>query len=62
MLAILKNLINDEKGQGLAEYGLILALVSLVVVVALGALGTSLNDIFNYISGKLSGAMPETTT
>lgn len=62
MLAILKNLINDEKGQGLAEYGLILALVSLVVVVALGALGTSLNDIFNYISGKLADAMPEPTT
>ncbi len=32
----------DEAGQGLAEYGLILALVALVCIGALGALGTSI--------------------
>jgi Flp pilus assembly pilin Flp len=30
---------NDESGQGLAEYALILALVALACIVALGALG-----------------------
>ena len=36
----------DEEGQGLAEYGLILALIAVVCIVALQALGGG-------ISGKL---------
>ncbi len=35
-----------EEGQGLAEYGLILALIAVACIVALGALGTG-------IAGKL---------
>ncbi len=38
---------HHEEGQGLAEYGLILALVAVVVVGAVTTLGTS-------ISGKIS--------
>nr|MCU0476658.1 pilus assembly protein [Anaerolineae bacterium] len=33
----------SEKGQGLVEYALILALVAIVVIVILGALGNSVN-------------------
>jgi pilus assembly protein Flp/PilA len=40
----------DEDGQGLAEYALILALIALVCVAALGALGTS---IANSVGFKL---------
>ena len=36
----------DEEGQGLAEYGLILALIAVVCIAALTTMGTS-------ISGKL---------
>lgn len=33
----------DEEGQGLAEYGLILALVAIACIVALGFLGTAIS-------------------
>jgi pilus assembly protein Flp/PilA len=36
----------DERGQGLVEYALIIALVSLASVVALGFLSGKINDIF----------------
>lgn len=42
-----------EEGQGMVEYGLILALIAVVVVVVLTTMGTQLNTIFNTISGKL---------
>lgn len=34
----------DEKGQGLAEYGLILAMIAVVCVGAVGAFGTAVRD------------------
>ena len=44
----------DEEGQGLVEYGLNIALIALVVVVALTAVGTDVNGIFEDISAQLS--------
>lgn len=46
---------SGKKGQGMVEYGLILALVAVVVIVALGALGGGLGNIFNTVTTKLSG-------
>jgi pilus assembly protein Flp/PilA len=37
---------SDEKGQGLVEYSLILVLISVVCVVALRALGVSVDSVF----------------
>jgi pilus assembly protein Flp/PilA len=42
-----------EEGQGLVEYGLIIALVSLAAIVGLGILGGKLNTLFSEISTKL---------
>ena len=36
------HLVNDESGQGMAEYGLILALVAVVVIGALTVLGSNI--------------------
>lgn len=36
----------DEEGQGMVEYGLIIALIAIVVIVALVALGPKIRDIF----------------
>lgn len=44
---------DDERGQGMVEYGLILALVAVVVIGALIALGGSLGDIFNEVTTRL---------
>ena len=40
----LKNFFQNEEGQGLAEYGLILALIAVVVILALTSLGSSINN------------------
>jgi len=39
MLTVMMSLLRNQKGQGLVEYGLILALVSVVAIGALGLLG-----------------------
>ena len=57
MRNILNWLVSEESGQGMVEYGLILSLVAIAVVVVLGTMGTKLNGIFDYINGQLkSGA------
>lgn len=60
MLSIIKNLINDESGATAIEYGLIAALVSVAAVVALENMGTSLENMFVSVSGKLDGAVGTT--
>lgn len=46
--------VKDESGQALAEYGLILALIAVVCIVALGLIGTGLNGKLTQISDKLA--------
>jgi pilus assembly protein Flp/PilA len=47
---------DGQRGQGLVEYGLILVLVSIVVVVALTALSGQLNTVFDTIKNSLTPA------
>lgn len=49
MLEVARNLVNREDGQGMAEYGLILAGIAVVVMVAISALGGRLTGLFNSI-------------
>uniref|UniRef100_A0A540VBN6 Flp family type IVb pilin n=2 Tax=Litorilinea aerophila TaxID=1204385 RepID=A0A540VBN6_9CHLR len=49
-------LIKDEKGQSLAEYGLLLALIAVVVVGTIAALGGEIADAFSAIVAELGGA------
>lgn len=44
---------DDETGQGLVEYALILVLIAVVTIAALTALGTNLIGLFNDIAGLL---------
>lgn len=43
----------DEEGQGLAEYGLILALVAVVCVGALSGLAGGINGTLGSVTGSL---------
>jgi pilus assembly protein Flp/PilA len=52
-MELLKKLWNEEEGQGMVEYGLIIALVSIVVIAVLTLIGTNLNGIFTKIAGNL---------
>lgn len=42
-----------EEGQGLAEYGLILALVAVACIIALTALGTGISGTLGSVTGSL---------
>ena len=55
LLATAKN--KAEKGQGLAEYGLILALVAVVCIAGLTALGDQLNAGLDSLAGTLGGTI-----
>ena len=44
--------VREEKGQTMAEYGLILALVAVVVIVAITLLGNTLTTFFTDLSGN----------
>ena len=39
----------NEEGQGLVEYALIIVLVSIVAIIALTALGSGVSSVFNNI-------------
>ncbi len=56
MRKVLTNLLRDESGATAIEYGLIAALISVVIIVAITAVGTQLSTTFNTISGKLQTA------
>lgn len=59
MLEKLKQLVIEEKGQGMAEYGLILALIAVVVIVALGPMGEQIFEKFNDVIEGLGGERQE---
>ncbi|TFF64217.1 Flp family type IVb pilin [Helcococcus ovis] len=46
----------EESGQGMVEYGLILALISVVVIAILSSIGGQLKDTFNKVLESLQGA------
>ncbi|MGB9813355.1 MAG: Flp family type IVb pilin [Thermovenabulum sp.] len=48
-----KRLWTEEEGQGMAEYGLILALVAIVVIGALTVLGRRISNRMNDVANNL---------
>ena len=50
---MLKNFWKNEEGQGMVEYGLIIALIAVVVIAALGSLSGSISGIFNKAANTL---------
>ena len=49
MLELLRNLRRNEEGGTAIEYGLIVALISVVAIVAMSAVGASLDEMYNII-------------
>ena len=48
------HLMRDESGATAIEYGLIAALISVVIIGAITLVGSNLSGTFNTIAGKLS--------
>jgi pilus assembly protein Flp/PilA len=57
MLMQLVRFARNEEGQDLLEYALLVALIALVAIVAVTAAGGSVQEIFQAIADKLSGAV-----
>ncbi|TLN00091.1 Flp family type IVb pilin [bacterium] len=53
MLAMVKKLWGEEKGQGMTEYGLILALIVIAVIAVLTLMGGKLKNTFTEVNNSL---------
>ena len=56
MSKFVTSFLNDESGATAIEYGLIAALISVVIITAAAAVGTSLAGVFAGISARLAAA------
>lgn len=53
MTKFMSRFAKDESGATAIEYGLIVALIAVVIITAVSTLGTKLNAAFTTINGKL---------
>jgi pilus assembly protein Flp/PilA len=56
MKSLFSRFVKDESAATAIEYGLIAALIAVVIITAVTTVGTSLTSTFNTIATKLSGA------
>lgn len=52
-LQLAKNFARDEEGVTAIEYGLIAALIAVVIIIGVTAVGLNLNVLFTYVAGQL---------
>lgn len=52
-IKMMNAMLRNEKGQGMVEYGLILALIAVVVIGVMTTMGTDLKTMFTGVSGSL---------
>ena len=55
MLEQIKAFLMDEEGASAVEYGLIIGLIAVAIVLVLGLLGTGLNGLFTSANDALDG-------
>lgn len=53
MNKMLNQIMRDEEGQGMVEYGLIIAGIAIAVIVAIWALGPKIADMFNGVTAAI---------
>jgi len=58
MNKIMMDLWNDESGQGMAEYGLILALVAVVAIAGFRLLGSGVSKQINAVGTEIYNTNP----
>jgi pilus assembly protein Flp/PilA len=54
MLKTLKSLWNDEEGQDLVEYALLIVLISLVAIASVATVGHAVSDAFSNAAANLT--------
>ncbi|MDR3526371.1 MAG: Flp family type IVb pilin [Rhizomicrobium sp.] len=53
MKSIISKFLRDDSGATAIEYGLIAALIAVVIIGALTTIGTNLSNVFTSVSGSL---------
>jgi pilus assembly protein Flp/PilA len=56
MKTILRKICKDEKGATAIEYGLIAALIAVILITSLGLLGNNIGSRFNQIANRVGTA------
>jgi pilus assembly protein Flp/PilA len=56
-LVVFRRLLRSERGATAIEYGLIAALISVVIIAALSLTGNSLKKVFNNVASTLSSSV-----
>jgi pilus assembly protein Flp/PilA len=54
IMQLLRNLRKDDKGVTAIEYGLIAALIAVVIIIAVAAVGTGLSTTFSNVAGHVT--------
>lgn len=54
MKTAIMRFLKDEEGVTAIEYGLIAALIAVVIIAGVTLVGTNLNAVFQYIAGKVT--------
>jgi pilus assembly protein Flp/PilA len=54
MFKVFKNFFKSEKGATAIEYGLIAALIAVVIIAAVALVGTGLSATFNNVAGHVT--------
>lgn len=57
VLASIKSFLQDEEGASAIEYGLIAALISIVIITAAEGVGEQLSDVFGGIATQLQNSL-----
>jgi pilus assembly protein Flp/PilA len=53
MFGLIKSLWNDESGATAVEYGIMVALIAVVIIIAVSLIGTNLSAMFTDVAGHL---------
>jgi Flp pilus assembly pilin Flp len=56
MIKLMKQFLNDEEGQDLVEYALLLVFIALAAIAVLPTLGQAVNNVFSQSASTLGGS------
>jgi pilus assembly protein Flp/PilA len=57
LVQLFNNLVREEEGVTAIEYGLIAALIAVVIIVSVTTVGNNLTGVFNAVATALAGAL-----
>ena len=53
MLNVIRQFVKQDEGATAVEYGLMVSLIAIAIIVSVTLVGTNLNTVFNTVAGSL---------